>query len=128
MCGIKPTSKKICVSVCIQLYGKYIIYQFTIIKNICSFVNIFLQISCRFTRNSSCPGISPQRCLARIIAKSYHFQTVIKFSRCIKSKKVLTSDEQRKGLLSSVPHKRKQKNTAEISTDCLCSYLHTVLG
>ena len=29
---------------------------------------------CRFTRNSSCPGISPQRCLAHIIAKSYHFR------------------------------------------------------
>ena len=36
---------------------------------------------CRFTRNSSCPGISPQRCLAHIIAKSYHFRTVIQLSR-----------------------------------------------
>ena len=30
----------------------------------------------------SCPGISPQRCLAHIIAKSYHFRTVIQLSRC----------------------------------------------
>ena len=37
---------------------------------------------CRFTRNSSCSGISPQRCLAHIIAKSYHFRTVIQLSRC----------------------------------------------
>ena len=37
---------------------------------------------CRFTRNSSCPGISPQRCFAHIIAKSYHFRTVIQLSRC----------------------------------------------
>ena len=37
---------------------------------------------CRFTRNSSCPGISPRCCLAHIIAKSYHFRTVIQLSRC----------------------------------------------
>ena len=43
MCGIKPTSKKICVSVCIQLYGKYIIYQFTIIENICLLVKNFFE-------------------------------------------------------------------------------------
>ena len=36
---------------------------------------------CRFTRNSSCPGISPRCCLAHIIAKSYHFRTVIQLSR-----------------------------------------------
>ena len=34
------------------------------------------------TRNSSCPGISPRCCLAHIIAKSYHFRTVIQLSRC----------------------------------------------
>ena len=41
---------------------------------------------CRFTRNSSCSGISPQRCLAHIIAKSYHFRTVIQLSRCTREK------------------------------------------
>ena len=44
-----------------------------------------------------------------VFAKSYHFQTVIKFSRCIKAKKVLTSDEQRKGLLSLVSRKTNKK-------------------
>ena len=38
---------------------------------------------CRFTRNSSCPGISPQRLHARSleVLASYHFRTVIQLSR-----------------------------------------------
>ena len=43
--------------------------------------SILYTATCRFTRNSSCPGISPQRCLAHIIAKSYHFRTVIQLSK-----------------------------------------------
>ena len=39
---------------------------------------------CRFTRNSSCPGISPQRLHARSyeVLAWYHFRTVIQLSRC----------------------------------------------
>ena len=38
---------------------------------------------CRFTRNSSCPGISPQRLHARSfeVLAWYHFRTVIRLSR-----------------------------------------------
>ncbi len=38
---------------------------------------------CRFTRNSSCPGISPQRLHARSfeVLAWYHFRTVIQLSR-----------------------------------------------
>ena len=60
---------------CLKMFLIYI----KIYKGGCSILNTGF---CRFTRNSSCPGISPQRCLAHIIARSYHFRTVIQLSRC----------------------------------------------
>ena len=61
----------------IESLKMFLIYQ-RIFQGGCS---ILYTGFCRFTRNSSCPGISPQRCLAHIIAKSYHFRTVIQFFR-----------------------------------------------
>ena len=61
----------------IECLKMFLIYQ-RIFQGGCS---ILYTGFCRFTRNSSCPGISPQRCLAHIIAKSYHFRTVIQLSR-----------------------------------------------
>ena len=61
----------------IESLKMFLIY-IKIYKGGCSIFNTGF---CRFTRNSSCPGISPERCLAHIIAKSYHFRTVIQLSR-----------------------------------------------
>ena len=62
--------------------GSYYIKKLPLIVMRISTTKMFHRILfCRFTRNSSCPGISPQRCIAHIIAKSYHFRTVIQLSK-----------------------------------------------
>ena len=63
----------------IECLKMFLIYQ-RIFQGGCS---ILYTGFCRFTRNSSCPGISPQRLHARSleVLASYHFRTVIQLSR-----------------------------------------------
>ena len=87
--GIKPISKKYVFQLILSFMANTLFTNLPLYRTFVLLSMIFYKISCRFTWNSSYPGITPQRCLAHIIAKSYHFQTVIKFSRCIKAKKSL---------------------------------------
>ena len=63
----------------IESLKMFLIYQ-RIFQGGCS---ILYTGFCRFTRNSSCPGISPQRLHARSyeVLAWYHFRTVIQLSR-----------------------------------------------
>ena len=61
----------------IESLKMFLIYQKVFKVAVVSFIQAFAVSP----RNSSCLGISPQRCLAHIIAKSYHFRTVIQLSR-----------------------------------------------